>query len=299
MKCTSSIALLILLILPLIGVIVLLTLPIDILADTSNTTVIQVNISSVAALSVTPVSVSWSQVTPGGNGSVQTITVKNTGSTNFNTGIGVSVDSWVNTTNNPTAGSDPTKYMAGSFLVITNSTYEPSDTWWFMNQMSWNESNTFLSSPPTSATTGAVSWGYYWNMSNYWLWELKNGSDGTCRNSTGASLKIQPTQGLISLGSATSLGFVTNTTQWSTWNYTSGSGPLISYCIAASQDCKYLMIYKHDMNSSLPTCYVKSHIAPGSLTPGQSKTFDINPHVPTGVPAGTVTNSTVTFTAYS
>jgi hypothetical protein len=88
-----------------------------------------------------------------------------------------------------------------------------------------------------------------------------------------------------------------NTTEWATW--TIATGPLADYCIAASSDCKRLMIYRYDLNSSLPACTKASHIAPGTFSPGVTKYFQLKVHVPVGVPAGTVTNSTVTFTADS
>jgi len=272
-------------------------LPVDILADAANTTNVQVNVSEVSQLSVSPPYVSWSQIAPGANGSVQTITVKNIGSTTFSTGIYVSVDSWANTTNNPTSpNSDTSKYMSGSFLVIGNSTHTTADEYWFVNQISWNET-TYPNPQGAPSVSGAVSWGYFWNKTNSWVWELKPATgDTSCRNgSAGSSLKIQATANLNNVSGATPATFIANTTQWSTWNVT--GGPLGSYCIAASQDCKYLMIYKHDMNSSLPNCWIKEYIGPGSLTPGQSKAFDIKPHISSGIPAGTLTNSTVTFTA--
>jgi hypothetical protein len=273
----------------------LLTLPVDILADATNTTNVRINVSQVSQLSVSPLYVSWSQIAPGTNGSVQTITIKNIGSTSFATGIWVSVDSWVNTTNNPTSpNTDASKYMSGSFLVIGNSTHTATDEYWFVNQISWNE--TTFPNPTGGITTGAVSWGYYWNMSNSWIWELKPFTgDTSCRNGT-TSLKIQATPNLVNVSGATSATFMANITQWSTWNIS--SGPLVNYCIAASSDCKYLMIFKFDKNTSF-TCNKDDYITPDSLAPGQSKYFDIKPHIPTGFPSGTLMNSTVTFTAVS
>jgi hypothetical protein len=270
-------------------------LPADIKAAAGNTTV-QVNISEVAQITVSPASLNWSSVTPGANGSVQKITVKNTGSTTFSNGIYVSVDSFVNTTNNPTAGDDPAKYMAGSFMVIANTTDQPNDQYWFINQMSWNETNY---PSPTSPTANAVSWGYYQNKSNSWLWEIVPPTGETsCRNGTGggASFIIVNTAGSKDLSSVSTATFITNNSlTWGTFNFT--TGPLKDYCVAVHTSCNYMMIYKYDMNSSLPNCWIRGYAAPGSFAPGIEKYFDVKPHVPNGVPAGTVTNSTITFTA--
>jgi len=282
-----------LLILPLIGLIVLLTLPTDILADAANTTNILVNVSEVSQISVTPAVMSWLQLAPGTNGTVKNITVENIGSTTYSTGIYLSVDSWANTTNNPTSpNTDASKYMSGSFLTVSNSTFSANDEYFFVNQVSWNET-TYPS--PSSPTAGADSWGYYSNLTNTWLWELSMSADGSCRNGTDTALKIQPTANLNSLSGATAAEFMDNGTQWSTWNVT--GGPLGQYCIAVASDCKTIMIYKFDMNSSLPTCNLRNYIAPGSLAPSQSKSFDVKPHIPNGIPAGSLMNSTVTVTA--
>jgi hypothetical protein len=269
-------------------------LPTDILADATNTTVIQVNISEVAQISVSPSSISWTQIAPGTNGSVQRITVRNTGSTTFSNGIYVSVNSFANTTSNPTAGDDPRKYMAGSFLAISNTTDLTNDKYWFVNQISWNES-TYPN--PSNPNPGATMWGYYQNKTNSWLWEFKPSTGETsCRNGTGgAGLKIIPTAGSKDISTASTATFITNDTAWGTWNVS--AGPLQEYCIAVHTSCNYIMVYKFDMNTSLPNCWNKGYIAPGSFTPGTEKYFDVHPNIPNGVPAGTVTNSTVTFTA--
>ncbi len=291
MKCTSGIALILLISLPFIALMVLLMLPVDIQAAT-NTTVIEVNISEVAQISVSPTQISWAQVAPGGNGSVQKITIENIGSTTFSSGIYVSVDSFANTTNNPTAGDDATKFMAGTFLVIANSTHLASDEWWFVNQISWNETTY---PEPTSPTAGADSWGWYQNKTQKWLWELTASADGTCVNITDTTLKIVGTEDGKDISGATSADPIANTTEWGVWSI--GSGPLEYYCMAASSDCKRLMIYKHDINSSLPTCGNRTYLVPGSFAPGIQKFINVKPNIFEGVPSGTVTNSTITFTA--
>jgi len=301
MKCTSSIALLILIILPLIVIIVLLTLPIDILADAANTTVIQINITQVAQISVSPAALNWSQVSPGSNGTVQTVTVTNIGSTTFTNGIYVSADSWVNTTNNPTPpNTDPTKYMAATFLVIANSTDSANNVYWFVEQISWNETN-YITPSPTGANPSAKSWGYYRNITNWWLWELKNASgDSSCRNGTdGATLTIVQTPGSTNLGTNYTANFVTNNSQtWGIWNFTSGA--LKDYCVATHTSCNYILIYKYDLNNTgLGSCGAqRGYLAPSSsFGPGQSVSFSVKPHIPSATIAGTVWNSTVTFTA--
>ena len=296
MKNVLSIALSIGIVLSSIALISFLMVPVDIHASATCTTEILVNISEVAQIDVTPDQIAWLQIAPGANGTVRNITVKNIGSNSFSNGIYVSVDSFGNATNNPTVGDDSTKYMAGSFLVAGNSTDLGNDEWWFVNQISWNESSY---PSPAGPTAGADSWGWFHNKTDKWLWELSNTTnddlDG-CNNNEGTGLKIQPTQGLASLVGATAATYSNNNSEWSVWNIS--SGPLQHYCIAVHKDCKRLMIYKFDLNSSLPSpCTNKVYIIPGSFAPNAEKLFWVKPHISYGVPAGAAMNSTVTVTA--
>jgi len=217
MRLESKVILLIAIFITFICLIFSLMVPVEILADATDTSEILVNISESAQIEVNPTNLQWLQVSPGGNSSVTRVTVQNTGSTTFSNGIYVSVDSWANSTNNPTANDDVTKFMAGSFLVITNSTYYDT-TYWFVNQISWNETTY---PDPVSPTTGAVSWGYFHNKTESWLWELNGSTAGDCANATGGdgSLKIKTTvdvgAGSRDLSTATAAGtWQTNTSDW-------------------------------------------------------------------------------------
>lgn len=284
--------LLVMIILPLIALITFFILPINIQAAT-NTTVIEVNISEVSQIGISPGNISWSQVVPGSNGSVQTVTIENIGSTTFTNGMYVSVDSMINYTNNPTAGDAADKYMAGTFLVAGNSSTLANDVWWFVNSILWNEST--YPAGMTGASSEADMWGYYHNKSQSYLFELNKSDDGTCRNCSDAYLKIVQTVGSKDLTSTYSAVCSSNNTEWGLWDFE--SGPLQNYCVVAHTSCNFLMIYKFDLNATISSCGNDTYILPGSFAPGASKDFYVKPHVPSGTPAGTATNSTVTVTA--
>lgn len=294
MKCMSRFALLIAIILSFISIMIFLMMPVDIQAAI-NTTEILVNISEVSQITVSPDHISWLQVAPGGNGTLTKITVRNTGSTSFSTGIYVSVDTFGNTTNNPTYGDDTTKYMSGSFLVMGNSTDKGNDIWWFVNTIAWNESSY---PEPTSPTSGAHSWGYFYNKTDKWLWEVKGNSTPSCNvgPDDGGSVKIVQTQGSKNLGSVYSGDFLGNDSTWSVWSFSDGIWK--DYCVAVHINCNYTMIYRFDQNSSLPAYNVcnNTYLYYETLNPNNEKYFWAKPHVPWGVPAGTASNSTVTFT---
>jgi len=63
------------------------------------------------------------------------------------------------------------------------------------------------------------------------------------------------------------------------------------------------MIYTFDLNASLPGSGVcgseLDHIAAASFSPGAEENFYLKVHIPSGIPSGTVSNSTVTFTGDS
>jgi len=295
MKCTTSVALLIAIILPLIALLAFLMIPVDIQAAT-NTTVIEINISEVSKIEVTPTELSWTLLTPGTNGSIQNITVKNTGSTIFSNGIYLSVDTWKNTTNNPTAGDDPTKYMAGTFLTAGNLTHVASDRWWFINQISFNETTEPSAAGYSGWSTSATSWGYYQNNSQDWLWEMTAGGDGDCRNmSESGSFKIVQTADSKDLGTTHSANWASNNTEWGLWSFATGA--LTEHCVVTHTSCNFIMIYKFDRNTTISSCNNDTYVHPGTLNCGNSKTIFLKPNIPNGVPAGFLTNSTLTITA--
>jgi len=294
MRCTFSVAVLITIFLYTV-LIVFLIQPVDILADQTNTTQIMVNISTIAAIEINPTALNWSSVAPGSNSSVQIISLKNIGSTSFAAGVFASVDSWANYTNNPTAGDDVTKYMAGSFLLITNSSFYDTK-YWYLNKILWNESTY-----PEPVNPAGVSWGFFQANASNFLWEINDTVDNKCLNGTnGTTLRIKTTvdAGAGSRNLNTNIAwatYITNDSEWGTWTFT--SGPLADYCVATSYDCKRLMIYKFDKNASLPTCGNTTWLSYGSFDPGETLYFYLKVQIPQGAPSGTVTNSTVTFTA--
>jgi len=294
MKYASSITLLIAVVLPLISLIAFLIQPVDIRAAV-NTTVMEVNISEVAQFEVSPTELSWIQLAPGSNGTIKNITVKNTGSTSFTSGVYMSVDSYFNGTPNPTIGTSADAYKAGSFLVAGNSTHHASDEWWFVNQVSWNETTDPITAGYSGWSTSATSWGFFHNKSDSWLWELTKSGDGTCHNGTDGSFKVVSTVNSKDLSATDSGAFASNKSGWGLWSF--GAGVFKDYCVVSYTNCNYIMVYKFDMNTTLATCTNDTQILSGTLSPGVSKMFYVKPHIPSGVPAGTVTNSTVTITA--
>ena len=253
----------------------------------TNSTQIYVNVSSIGQLSVTPQALSWTQIAPGSNGTDQTIIITNTGSTTL-TNLYTSVNSFALESTNPVGTNDRTKYSSGSFLVLKNT----SDVnYHFVNRMEWNDSNI----APTGKSANSVSWGFYYNKTQKWLWELVKDGGNNC--STAGGLKIQTTEGSYVVGSTAANPIANSTTfEWSSWNFT--NGPLVDYCIAVKWDCTRLMIYRWDYNTSLPTCTIKTYLNT-TLAVGASIYVTANVFVPSGIPSGDIgtSNSTLLVTA--
>jgi hypothetical protein len=249
-----------------------------------------VNVSSAASMTVSPSALSWTNISTGNNGSDQTITITNTGSTTL-TNIYASVNSYVIESTNPVGTNDRTKYSSGSFLVLRNTS---GTTYYFVDRMEWND--TTLYSSIVNKNANGVSWGKYYNKTQFWIWELRKDAGNNC--STSGALYVQGTQGSLDLTSATSAAGIANSTnnEWSTWNIT--TGPLSDYCIGVKWNCQGIMIYRWDFNSSLPSCNNKRYIN-DTLLVGDSLQMVANVFVPTGIPAGDIgsSNSTLTITA--
>ncbi|MDI6826317.1 MAG: hypothetical protein QMD36_03965 [Candidatus Aenigmarchaeota archaeon] len=268
------------------------------LADTG-TVEIAVNVSTVSALSVQPTYLEWIQVAPGSNGTDQTITITNTGSQPFSTGIYASVDSFAEETSNPLGSSDPASYAAGGFLVLTNHT--DTNIYYFVNRLEWND--TSIASSVTGKSAAGVSWGFFRNKTQRFLWEIAKDNNNECLNTTSGApntmaFKIKTTafDGTdydIGTGTVSATGYA-NTTEWSSWNFT--SGPLASYCIAIAKNCQKFMLYRYDKNSSLPACATTKYLN-STLAPSGQLLITANVWLPEGIPAGNATQSTLTITA--
>jgi hypothetical protein len=257
-----------------------------------NTTTIAVNVSTLAQISVSPTILEWIGIAPGASGTDKTLTIINTGSVPFSTGIEASVNTFSAEATNPLGGIS-TAYGAGTYLVMKNTTsgYE-----YFVNRMEWNDTSIVDSLVGPETTKPIRVWGKFRNKTQFWVWEIAN--DNTvdkCQNITNTTFKIQNTEGSSTLNSGTSSGTGSaNTTEWSTWTFT--AGPLIDYCVAIRKNCDSLMIYRWDKNTSLPSCS-KARYLNSSLNVGESLVVTANVNIPSGTPSGNATNSILTITA--
>ena len=266
-------------------------------ATTNDTVIISVNISELSEITVTPEALEWLDIVPGYSASVKSLDIKNTGSTNF-TKLWVNVDSFSKETTNPIGKGNSLLYSAGSFVALRNNTGE--DNFRFVNRLEWNE--TEMPTGMTKNPSDAVSWGYFRNFTNIYLWNFNDSATaGECLNGSQMEFRIKTTPESITypdrdMTSGTVAGtFQTNTTEWGVWTF--DSGPLKDYCVYIHKNCQKIMIAQWDHNSTLPPCSSRKYITQEFFMPENVHTVNLTVFIPRGVPHGNTTSNILTIVA--
>jgi len=265
----------------------------------TNISTVTVNVSSVGQISVTPAILDFVQVSPGGTSTDQTVSIQNIGSTHFAAGLYASINSFSEATN-PLFGAIA-GYQSGDFLVLKNSS---DNVYHFVDRMEWNDSS--IRASIQNGDGAGVSYGFFRNKTDTWLWEIIKDNNGECLNTSaglgGNSCKIRMKTakftgiaGSYDMASGTTnASGQANTTEWSTWTFT--AGPLVDYCVAIRKNCQALMLYYWDKNTTYPTC-AKTQYINETLSIGATIAITANVQVPSGSPSGNATSSTLTITA--
>ena len=260
----------------------------------TDTVTVDVNVASVAQISVIPDILSWSNINPGSAGTVQSLNIKNTGSVNL-TNIYAYVDTLEDETTRPYGFDDPSKYAAGGVIVFKNETY---DKFFFAGRLEWNWTED-VGNDDLSAITSPVAWGFFKNTSYEYYWALGNGTGGYCNN-TGAEFAISdyPDNGTITTRTPSDTGITFQAgVDWGYFSINRASSPLYGSCVAAYYDCSKIYIYKYDKRSGFGSCANSEYIQAPNLVPGETHTLTLNVYIPLGIPAGNLNTST--FTVYA
>ena len=279
------------------------TVSITVFAAASNTTDIDVNISSISQITLYPNYLNWTQIIVGTAGGHKNITVKNTGSVNV-----TSIYGWVDTLEDevtrPYGSSNPASYAAGGVLTIMNETVSK---YFYLGRIEWNWTQDISSHDWSALTTSTpIAWGYFRNMSNDYVWVLGNGTAQPgdenkpyCNNSN-AQFSYETD---IDLGTTSTrapdntVTLVASTTDPAHWSIASigGSGTLVGHCVAAYYDCSKIFIYKFDRRSNFTDC--GKYLYNDWLTPGGTIILRADAWVPRGIPTGNLTRATLTIEA--
>jgi hypothetical protein len=258
----------------------------------SNTTDIDVNVSSFSQITLYPNYLNWTNIIAGTAGGHKNITVKNTGSVNVS-----SIYGWVDTledeTTRPYGSDDPTSYAAGGVLTIMNET---ESKYFYLGRIEWNWTQD-ISSHDWSAVTTPVAWGYFRNMSNDYVWILGNGTAGCNDSDAQFSYETDIDLGTIATRKPdNTFSLTTITAAPKEWAYAQiTSGTLAGHCIAAFYNCSKVFIYNFDKRSNFTDC--GEYLYNAQLSPGSTIILRADAWVPRGIPAGNLTRATLTIEA--
>jgi len=263
-------------------------------AETNAT--VDVNVSTLSEITVFPNNINWTLITPGQNGGVRLLDIKNTGSVNV-TNLYSYVTTLANETVRPYGSSNPANYSAGGVLVFKNSTSQ----YFWAGRLEWNWtaaiSNLDLSNIPA---TSRAAQGYYRNASNSYVWALGNGTSGLCNNSN-ALFAITD---MIDLGTAatrkpdpTSISMDGGDANYGYFSINRGANFLNGMCVAVDQNCTKIFVYKFDRRPGFTTCANSQYIRAANLTPDAIETVTADVWIPKGMPAGNLTQAIWSFVA--
>lgn len=266
-------------------------------AETNDTVTVNVNISTVATIVVSPNAISWAGVNPGANTGTTNIIIKNTGSVNV-TDIYMTTSAITDESTNPLPTADPSAYSAASLIFVKNSTEAAHS---HAGRLEWNLSSVLTDETlGITAGTTAFAHGWYRNSSgNEYLWKVENGTDGLCNNS-GAVFEIQqdPENDTSLSRDITANPSTCSAVTTGAWGvFTCSDGPLEGYCVAAANTCNKIYIYKNDYSTTFPTCNNREYLLDGDLIPGAEDSISVFASVPNGIPAGDTTAGTLTIVA--
>ena len=275
----------------ILGAAFLVTLTKPAFSATTNQTNVTVEVSAVCQITVAPRNHTWFSVTPGSEGGIKTLNIRNSGSQNL-ANIYAYVDTIEVEQTNPIPTGDASRYASGGVLVLNTS----AGSFYYVGRLEWNVSKP--AGAGGSNCTNAKTWGWYRNATagNY-LWCMVNGSDGTC-NSTSAAIYIEtePDTGEPSTREPNTGGNPTNAFEnWAVYNF--AAGPLSGHCVALYTDCSRMYIYKYDKrsNPNFGVCGGASYVRTEALTPSSEFSVNLDVWVPQGIPAGWLASSWLTI----
>ncbi|MFH1228914.1 MAG: hypothetical protein V1678_00630 [Candidatus Aenigmatarchaeota archaeon] len=262
-----------------------------------NTTDIDVNISSLSQITLYPNYIMWANLAAGSMGGYKNITIKNTGSVNVSNVFG-----WVDTLTSevfrPYGSGNSSNYSVGGVLTIRNET----DTkYYYIGRIEWNWTDDIPNHDWTALTTSSLkSWGYFSNMSNQYVWVMGNGTAKGC-NETGSQFSIETDIDVGTLATRTpdnTFSLTPSSNDPTRWSYAAiTSGTLAGHCVAAYYDCSKVYIYNFDKRANFTDCANADYLYNGQLAPGEEINIRIDAWIPSGIPSGNLTRTTLTVEA--
>jgi hypothetical protein len=262
---------------------------------------IDVNVTVLSEITVSPASINWTLVSPGQTGSavsgVRLLDIHNTGSVNI-TNIYAFVTTLQNETTRPYGASEARNYSAGGVLVFHNSS---SPAFFWAGRIEWNWTGPISNIDLTAIDQNSRSaQGFFRNASTTFVWAVGNGTNGC--NDSDAVFAIDSD---ADLGTAATRAPTTDSITMDggdlEWAYFSvNREPLNGMCVAINRTCDKIYIYKYDKRSvsgsDFGSCGNSRYIYAGlNLTPGAIETITADVWMPRGMPLGNLTKTIWTF----
>ncbi|MCX6819419.1 MAG: hypothetical protein NT129_05495 [Candidatus Aenigmarchaeota archaeon] len=268
------------------------------------TTTVDVSIQSTAEITVYPTTLSWTNVNPGSAGGTKFVDVINTGSLNVSL-LYAYVDTLTDETFRPYGIDNSTNYAAGGVITMINKT--GPDKYYFAGRIEWNWTEVVSNANFTNINGyHAVAWGFFRNTSSEYFWAVANGTNetengnGLCNN-TGTVFGIEDDIDAGTMGTRTPV--TTSITRnggdanYSYFSVSRSTAPLSGYCVAVNATCDNIYIYKYDKRPGFSTCTNSRYLKAVSMTPSTVENITLDVFVPRGMPAGSLTTATLTFSA--
>jgi hypothetical protein len=272
-------------------------------AQDSDTVTIDINITQVISIDVSPNSVSWIGLSVGETGTPEYFTVTNVGSVNV-------TDLRANITNddtNPYGTGTSANYDAGEFILMNTT----SAGFFYVNKKNWNESVPGDVIVPTDFTEGADT-GYFGILrtagdndvgQDYYYFTNRTDSSGDCLSASSVLLLgVEPKN----VSDAGDVDF-TDSGNYSTVTFAAGNnganGPaghdFANYCFLISDDCSTITMthWNTDLDSGTNCTADVSFYTGSDLEPGSFTSFYLEPKIPNGVPDGDASQGTLTIIA--
>lgn len=271
------------------------------LADASNTTTIDVNVTEYSSISIWPTVLNWTSVAVGHTGGPKNLTIKNVGSINVSN-MYAYVDTLSKELGRPYGSSNPKNYSAGEVITLENET---DAQYYYAGRIEWNWTED-IPNHNWGNVTSPVAWGYFRNVTDDYVWVVGNGTAGKC-NVSDAQFSIEnvPDLGTIDTRTPPVPTNMVNNFNDSSWSYFSidEAGPLNRYCVAVYRDCSKIYIYNFDKRGSgagnFSSCTNSDYIRAANLVPGDTTILKADAWVPNGYPAGWLNTTILTVYATS
>ena len=271
----------------------------------NNTVLVDVNVTQLSELTVTPDRINWTQVSVGTAGGQRNLTLRNTGSVNL-TNVHSYTSILENETARPYTSSNPDSYSAGGVLVFRNAT---DSTFYWSGRLEWNWTTTIqnLVWPSEIDVNSRVAYGFFRNASNSFVWAVGNGTNstggasgrGVC-NQTGTEFAIEDDidDGTTNTRSPTVTGITWDggDQNYSFFSVSRAGNVIDTMCVAVSYACDKIYVYKFDKRANFTNCVNSRHVV-NNMVPDDTHNIIADAWVPRGLPSGDLRRVIWTFFA--